>query len=248
MHTGLDFSILDSVESTNNYAMQQVHAGMAKHGMAWFAREQTAGKGQMGKSWQSEPGQNIAMSIVLKPEMFKNAGQIQLIFEMAMACRSFMEIHSKQKIKIKWPNDIYWNDRKAGGILIESIMGTGETDHWKWAVVGVGMNINQTVFDPLLPNPVSLKQITGKEYDPIELAKELGNHLLNGVDQLCYKTKDRLLIEYQQHLFRLNEKVKLRKDNAVFETVIKGVNLKGQLMVEDVMERVFDFGEVEWIL
>ena len=202
MNTVLDFSILDSVESTNNYAMQQVHAGMAKHGMAWFAMNQTSGKGQMGKSWLSEPG----------------------------------------------PNDIYWNDRKAGGILIESIMGTGESDNWKWAVVGIGMNINQTAFDPSLPNPVSLKQITGKEFALIDLAKELCSNLLICVEALNQKTKEELLSEYHQHLYKLNEKVKLKKDNAVFEGVIKGVNLKGQLVVQHALEDAFDFGEIEWVL
>lgn len=228
--------------------MQQVHAGMAKHGMAWFAMEQTAGKGQMGKSWQTERGQNIAMSLVLKPERFKNAGQVQLILAVAVACKNFFEFYAGQKIQIKWPNDIYWNDRKAGGILIESIMGTGDSDNWRWAVVGIGMNINQTVFDPQLPNPVSLKQITGKEFDLIPLAKELGKKILDSVDQLNHKTKDAILGEYLQDLYQLNEKVRLKKGNILFETVVKGVNLNGQLIVQDTMERLFDFGEIEWIL
>ena len=248
MNTVLDFSILDSVESTNNYAMQQVHAGMAKHGMAWFAMNQTSGKGQMGKSWLSEPGQNIAMSLVLKPERFKNSGQIQLILAVALTCKKFLEKHLGAEIKIKWPNDIYWNDRKAGGILIESIMGTGESDNWKWAVVGIGMNINQTAFDPSLPNPVSLKQITGKEFALIDLAKELCSNLLICVEALNQKTKEELLSEYHQHLYKLNEKVKLKKDNAVFEGVIKGVNVKGQLVVQHALEDAFDFGEIEWVL
>jgi BirA family transcriptional regulator, biotin operon repressor / biotin---[acetyl-CoA-carboxylase] ligase len=166
----------------------------------------------------------------------------------AMACQKFLENYCGEQIKIKWPNDIYCNDRKAGGILIESIMGSGSKDNWKWAVIGIGMNINQTHFDAALPNPVSLKQITGKEHDIIELAKELCDVILYAVDAFQQNKTEELFMQYQQQLYKLNEKVRLKKENAVFETTIKGVNLQGQLLVEDVMERAFNFGEVEWIL
>ena len=83
--------------------------------------------------------------------------------------------YAGDETKIKWPNDLYWQDRKAGGILIESIVRSRESGvgSWEWAIIGIGININQTTFPDDLPNPVSLKQITGKNFDPVELAKEL---------------------------------------------------------------------------
>src|SRR3954470_11214345 len=80
------FKILDKVDSTNNYAMAQVHAGLAKHGMACFAREQAAGKGQRGRQWDSEPGKNIALSLVLQPDLLKISQGFYLSATVALAC------------------------------------------------------------------------------------------------------------------------------------------------------------------
>jgi BirA family biotin operon repressor/biotin-[acetyl-CoA-carboxylase] ligase len=119
--------------------MQQVHAGMAKHGMAYMALTQTAGKGQRGKTWDSAPGQNIAMSLVLEPKSIQLSQQFCLNMAIASCCRSFFDQYAGGNTLIKWPNDIYWNDRKAGGILIESVIAASASDNWKWAVVGIGI-------------------------------------------------------------------------------------------------------------
>ena len=164
------FNILDTVDSTNNYAMAKVHAGMARHGMVWFTREQTAGKGQRGKSWKSDKGKNIAMSLVLEPGRLQINDQFHLSAAVAISCFEFFAAFAGEETKIKWPNDLFWRDRKAGGILIENVL---QGKIWKWAVVGIGLNINQTKFDKSILNPVSLKQITGKTFDIIELGKSL---------------------------------------------------------------------------
>ena len=108
------FHLLDSVDSTNNYAMAKVHAGMASHGMAWFANEQTKGKGQRSKGWQAEPGKNIILSIVLKPLPIFRAQPFYLISLIALACAEFLEQNSSQNISIKWPNDLYWREERQG--------------------------------------------------------------------------------------------------------------------------------------
>jgi BirA family transcriptional regulator, biotin operon repressor / biotin---[acetyl-CoA-carboxylase] ligase len=239
------FKILDSVDSTNNYAMALVREGMAKHGMAIVAKEQTAGKGQRGKNWHAKPGQNIAMSVVLKTDKLRADEQFYLSMLVALAANDFLKKYAGKETTIKWPNDLYWRDRKAGGILIETVFkGTG----WKWAVVGIGININQTQFPKALPNPVSLQQITHKEYDIIELAEVLYNMVLKRIATITEKPADKVAKEYSKHLYKLNEVVKLKKANAVFKSTIKGVSLQGQLHTFDIMERQFDFGEVEWIL
>ena len=244
MATDPFFKLIDRVDSTNNYAMEQAHAGLATHGMAWFAHEQTAGKGQREKTWEAAPGKNIALSVVLEPGQLKVAGQFYLSAAMALACFEFFSGYAGTATKIKWPNDIYWRDRKAGGILIENVfLGT----MWKYAVVGIGININQVRFDSNLKNPVSLKQITGKEFDPLALAKELYAVLMKRAEMLDSTNFKKTIQEYNQHLYRVNEKVRLKKENMVFETMVNGVNNKGQLITKDTIERYFNFGEVEWL-
>lgn len=237
--------ILDSVDSTNNYAMASIHAGMASHGMAWFAHEQTHGKGQRGRNWDTARRQNIAISIIIDPLGLNTSHQFALSMAVAEACYSFFSAYSGPGCSIKWPNDLYFNDRKAAGILIENIF---QGPDWKWAIVGIGVNINQVHFNAQLKNPVSLKQITGKIYDTEALAAELHRQVLHRSDDIRNNRNDALLEQYNTHLYKRGEKVRLRKGNMVFETTITGVNALGCLLTYDSIERQFDFGEVEWIL
>ena len=142
---------LFSVDSTNNYALGLLRPSHlterqenVKHGWAVFSHEQFAGKGQRGKDWLSKTGENIHLSIIIEPKCLHLQHQFVLIAITALVVRSVFEKYAQSDILIKWPNDIYFQDRKAGGILIENIISGTE---WKWAVVGVGLNINQTGFD-----------------------------------------------------------------------------------------------------
>lgn len=225
----------------------------ASHGMAIFALEQTAGRGQRGKSWQTEPGSNIILSLILKPQPFTLQDQFMLSLTIALGVRSFFARYAgEEDTKIKWPNDLYWRDRKAGGILIESVVGNNESKSgkaaWKWAIAGVGININQVNFPADLPNPVSLKQITGKSFDTLVLAKELCHELNNWLERATAGDWSLLLSEYNRHLYKLNASVKFRKGNRVFEGVVKSVTLRGGLRVCHAMEEEFAFGEIEWII
>ena len=238
-------TIIDSVDSTNNYAMRLIKAGLAEAGSAFFAMEQTHGKGRQNKDWITEKGQNILLSIVIVPAFLKLARQFDLSVAVSLACVDFLKKYTED-IAVKWPNDIFWNDRKAGGILIENVI---QGSDWKWSVIGIGININQTKFT--MKNnflPVSLKQITGKDFDIITLAKELKKSVMKRYEALENSfTFKAILAEYNEHLFGFNKKVKLKKDNAVFETTIIGVSLKGRLITADTIEREFNFNEVEWL-
>jgi BirA family transcriptional regulator, biotin operon repressor / biotin---[acetyl-CoA-carboxylase] ligase len=238
------FSILDSVESTNNYAMAQVHAGLATNGLAWFAKEQWAGKGQRGKAWKSAVGENIILSVAIKPNKLFTSKPFYFSSLVASVCRAFFAEIADEEIKIKWPNDIYFNDRKAGGILIENIL---KGKDWQWAIIGIGLNINETDFDEDIDNATSLKIITKNNYDPIALAKELHFSLLDELSQITEQRLPLHLNNLNNHLYKKNELVHLKKDNAVFKTTIVAVNEYGQLLTEDVIERTFDVGEVEWV-
>ncbi len=242
---GKPFTELAAVDSTNNYAMAAAQKGAAKWGEAWFAHEQIKGKGSRGKSWKSTAGENIILSVLLEPGNDLLPSQsFYLTAAVALAARDLFHQYAKEEVTIKWPNDIYWRDRKAAGILIEN---TFRGNHWQWSVAGIGMNINQTFFDAALPNPVSLKQVTGKTYDAVALAKELCICLQHRYEQL-QKDKESILKDYNDVLYKRNETVRLKRGNAVFSAVIQHVAASGLLQVEDGLGSQFTFGEIEWVL
>lgn len=258
---GIPFIELQSVDSTNKYAMTLVHEGIAQHGYTVLSHEQTAGTGQRGKKW-STGKDNLAISIIANPYPLRPSEAFQLIVCTAIAVYDFFYKYAGIDTKIKWPNDIYWCDRKAGGILIENIIRSPESGvlsresgvqspelgEWKWTVIGIGININQTTFSKDLPNPVSLRQVTGKNYDVVSLAKELCEILDEYFIDLKSGEFKKYFNRYQQVLYKKDEKVKLKKGSRVFEATIKSVSESGQIIVQHAMEERFEFGEVEWII
>ena len=175
---------LPSIDSTNIYAMEQIKAGKAISGSCYNTPFQTHGKGQHGRVWESEKGQNLLCSYVLELKSLnpsKNWGpedQKGLSAAVAIGAKAFFGAHAGDETLIKLPNDIYWRDRKAGGILIENSLRGSE---WTWAVIGIGFNINQTSFSPDAPNPVSLRQITGRQWEIARLQTELSEALTRSI-------------------------------------------------------------------
>lgn len=242
---GEPFFELSEVDSTNNYAMRQVQSQMAGHGATWFAWFQNAGKGQRGKEWKGERGQNIMISFVVEPGFIDVDNQFILTVTVALACYDLFNCYAISHTTIKWPNDIYWKDRKAGGILIENLV-AGK--NWRFSIIGTGININQTLFPDNLPNPVSLKQITGITFDVINLAKQLCKKLDNRWKQLKDKKYDVLLNEYNGYLYKAGQKVTFKKDNLEFDAIVNSVNKKGDLIVSSGKgeKSTFSFGSITW--
>lgn len=252
---GSPFIEIQSVDSTNNYARKQIgpvsqpgNQDEPPYGAAFFAHEQTAGRGQRERSWVSEKGANIAMSIVMDPRPLLISRQFHLNACVAVSVQEFFIKYAGETTSIKWPNDIYWQDRKAGGILIESGVRSLESGvkKWDWAIVGIGININQTDFPDWLPNPVSLKQITGKDLDPVTLAKELCSCLDKNYRQLIAEGFQDIFTTYNATLYKRDQQQRFKKENRVFEAIIKGVSPDGKLIVSHGIEEEFDFGEIEW--
>jgi len=240
---GVPFIQLTSVDSTNNYAMAQIHNGLAQHGSTWFARLQTAGKGQRGKHWNAAEGLNIMQTTVLSATAFHISNPFVVSVIAANACYEFFSKYAGDETSIKWPNDLYWRDRKAGGILIENVI---RGNQWLWSMVGMGININQTAFVDL-PNPVSLKQITGKVYDPVELGQELCSIFEKHYRQYRTIGFPDALQQYNDHLYKKKQLVHLKKDNVAFTCTIQSVTEIGELLVADSSWDKFAFGEVEWV-
>jgi BirA family biotin operon repressor/biotin-[acetyl-CoA-carboxylase] ligase len=240
------------VDSSNNYAMGKVHAGTVSHGAVFFAREQWAGKGQRGKTWLSSPGENIMMSVVLEPVFLPITEQFRLSAAIALSGHDLISRYTgREQLTIKWPNDLYWRDRKAGGLLIENSF---RGNKWLFAVAGIGINVNQLQFPDSLHNPVSLARITDRRFDAVELAKELCTCIeyrfgqLRAEMQIKNPGASSLLEEYNARLYKRGRTVSLKKDGELFETLILGVSATGELRTRDIMERHFKFGEVEWVI
>jgi len=240
---GNPFIELQQVDSTNNYATALAHAGMAQSGTTVLAHHQTKGKGQRTKAWETAAGQNITLSTILQPQGLILSEAFLLSMAVAAGVQRFYNRYVPEDVTIKWPNDLYWRDRKAGGILIENIL-TGTT--WKYAIIGIGININQTDFGELGLRATSLKQITGKNYDIVALAKELCASVEMAINQMLID-KQAIGEVYHQVLYKRFEKVKLRKDARVFETIIQGVSREGELITGGAVEERFAVGEVEWV-
>lgn len=243
---GSPFIELQCVDSTNNYALEQIHAGLAQAGTGFFAYEQTKGKGQRNKAWLTEKGSNIIISLLIEPHGLKVIQQFQLSACIAISVFELFAKYAGDETRIKWPNDIYWRDRKAGGILIENVLSS--SGKWQWAVAGMGININQTGFPDGLLNPVSLKQITGKTFDPVILAKELCIIINDNYYNLINEGFTSIIEMYNKVLYKKDQFVKLKKSNRVFEARILGVNSAGQLMTTHAMDENFDFDEIEWVI
>ena len=240
---GFPFIELRKVESTNNYAMGLIHAGMAQHGTAVFAHEQTKGKGQRNKQWLSAPSKNIILTLIVDPFGLDVCKGFLLSMAVANGVHNFFESHAAEGIKIKWPNDLYSCDRKAGGILIENVI---RGNRWMHAVIGIGLNINQTDFGGF-SKAISLKQITGKTYDLVIMAKELLVFLDRSFQELINNPAD-IPRYYHNHLYKLNEKVQLKERDSIIEGTLKGVSPDGMLVVKhQEQEKFFKVGEVEWL-
>jgi BirA family biotin operon repressor/biotin-[acetyl-CoA-carboxylase] ligase len=240
---------LNEVDSTNNYAMGWINnKALPKghepvtNGSAVLAYHQTAGKGQRGKNWQSPEGESMSLSIILKPEFLSASQNFSLLSAVAVAAVEVLQSITGEETMIKWPNDLYWQKRKLGGILIENIV---KGNQYNWVVAGIGVNVLQKQFPDFLENPVSIRQITGKEINIKTLALQFQESVVKAVARL---QQDPLAFfeVYNHLLFCRNQKVKLKQGSRVFETEIKGVNALGELLTGDDGLTTFRFGEVEW--
>lgn len=242
---GKRFIELLSVDSTNNYAMRLVQNGEAKHGDAFFAFEQTAGRGQFDKKWLSEKGENIILSIVLNTSELHMHQQPSLGMIAALSVQRLFNNFTDEEIKIKWPNDIYCRDRKAAGILIENIV---RGQQWQFAVAGFGINVNQTLFPADLKNPVSLKLITEQNFDCVLLAKQLCNIFEHYLYQLYSGNDAEILNSYNAALYKQNEVSKFKQGSRIFSGVIRHVDAYGKIIIDNGIEQAFETGQLELVL
>jgi BirA family biotin operon repressor/biotin-[acetyl-CoA-carboxylase] ligase len=243
-HFGDPLVILSSVESTNNHAMKRLKGGKIAHGTTFFALEQTQGKGQRAKRWESKKGENITMSVVADCKNLQIQYQNQLSIAVALACYTMLKNYAGDEVAIKWPNDLYWGDRKAGGILIENVV-LGQ--NWETAIIGIGINVNQTEFGVMDRKPVSLKQITGKQLNPIDLANEICHELEIIFSHIGNPSFNQFHEQYNTVLYKREQVVKFKEGNIQFDALVKRVTESGRLVIQQGVEREIALGEIEWM-
>jgi BirA family biotin operon repressor/biotin-[acetyl-CoA-carboxylase] ligase len=174
------------------------------HGYCISADFQTSGHGQATNRWESEDGKNLLFSLLLRPTVIPAAEQFVITELVTLAIINALQDYIRQKITIKWPNDIYVGDKKLCGILIENALCGPTIDT---CIVGIGININQELFVSDAPNPVSLKQLNGRDNDRGEILEEIYQNILNYYDYLADNwqnndIKQSLHYEYMNNLYR----------------------------------------------
>jgi BirA family biotin operon repressor/biotin-[acetyl-CoA-carboxylase] ligase len=188
------------------------------------------------------------MSLIVKPVIAPDR-QFVLSMAVALTIAKYLQTLSDQwQVAIKWPNDIYINDKKACGILIENIF---RGMNWAYSVIGIGMNVNQPFFPEELKNAISLSVASGKQFNLLEIITDIRSGLLNRLQQLKPERYDLLLKEYNQTLFRNKKETGFveRSTNRHFEAYVQEINERGQLVLlshRGIEE--YNFGELDWVL
>lgn len=218
---------LQTVDSTNNYAAQLIKQGSVQEGTVILAVHQTQGRGQAGGSWQSEEGVNLLMSAILKPDFLPADKQFYLSMCIATAIADFVERFGVQAM-IKWPNDILIRKNKVAGILIENTL---MKENLAYAIVGIGLNVNQTEFPADIPHPTSLKLETGTDINLQTLLTGFFGKLNFHINRLYKGSFAAIRLDYLNRLWRLNTWAVYADYTGEFEGRIIDVTETGELVV-----------------
>lgn len=228
---------LDAIDSTNEYLKQLSKESDLDNYTIVLAKEQTQGKGQMGSKWLSEKDKNLTMSILLKDVLLNNTELFTLNIVVSLAVINVLKDINIPNVSIKWPNDIMSDSKKLAGILIENSL---KLDRKVIAVVGIGLNLNQTNFE-YLPQATSLKCITGEVYDIESIAIQIRNALKNNLELIGHGSS-LLWDAYHKYLYKLNYPSAFEDiQGNRFMGIIQKVNVNGKLEVLLEDEKVKDY-------
>lgn len=237
---------LDEVDSTNNYLKNIVHEQHPEEGSVVIADFQAAGRGQMGNGWVSDKGKNLLLSLLIYPGNLLANEQFIISRIASLAVKNCLD-QFVDDIRIKWPNDIYWKDKKIAGMLIENDV---QGRYIQNSIIGIGININQDEFPEDLPNPVSLKQITGIDNDLSNIADIFVREFFHIYREYQDGKSVQIEDEYMLDLYRINDYYWFSDKNGSFKAKISEVMPTGHLVLETMNEgelRQYAFKEVSFI-
>lgn len=237
---------LDEVDSTNNILSAKYLNRNLPEGSAVVALSQSKGRGLGQNKWHSEPGKNLTCSFVLYPEFLHPSKQFYIAKAVSLAVADLVGLYS-DKVSIKWPNDIYVDDKKIAGLLIENAI---ERNSIKSSVIGIGLNVNEKEFPKNLPNPVSLMNITKTRHDLEEILENLINILEYRYSLL--KNGDFGVIDenYLSQLYRYRKMSLFEVNGKRIAGSIEGVEPTGELIFKNEKSEILHFGykEIEYVI
>jgi len=247
LFTGKLIKYLPSCHSTNDVAVQMIQSEhVVFEGTVIITDNQTAGRGQRGNVWEANAGENLTFSLILKPSFLKASDQFQLNVAISLGVLDFLREFIDADLSVKWSNDIYHENKKMGGILIENSLQGYQIGH---SIIGIGLNINQTKFDNL--SATSLRNITQNplKYDLSEMLKKLLENLEMNYLKIKNNGYEFLKTKYLANLFRFQEYHYYRSNGQQFTGKIVGIDETGKLGIETGGNVIyFDFKEVQFVI
>ncbi len=232
----------DQLESTNDTLRDLVEKKTAHHGAIVTAKFQTKGRGQIANIWESDDDKNLLLSLYVTPPKILAAEQVFLNLFACLAVFDFVNKEFPDRTKIKWPNDIYVNDKKVAGILIENNI---QGNSVKSSIIGIGININQSNFS--VPNALSFHQISSHEYNLVELLYKLVECFNFRLEELYLQLQNKLLGDYLNVMYRKGFKANYRANGLLFEGEIIGIDNIGRLkLLVDGEIKLFSFKEISY--
>ncbi len=234
---------LDATGSTNPYLKDLLKSSPLRDYTVVMAKSQLKGRGQMGASWQSEPGKNLTVSILKKFDAMSTTHQFNLNIGVSLALYDVLKALHIPDLAVKWPNDIMSGGNKICGILIENILKGKQIQN---SIIGIGLNVNQVSFENL-EKAASLKSLTGRFFDLEELLSDLLERLRFYLGDIETKTVKQLIPSYEKLMFRKDKPSTFaNKQNQRFMGFIRGVSNEGRLVIEleDKILKEFNLKEV----
>ncbi len=237
---------LNQTVSTNSYIKELLHAGVDLPELTLVDAEfQTGGRGQVGNTWESHNGENLLFSILCHPSEVKADRQFVLSQAIALSVQQTL-LQFVDDVIIKWPNDIYWQNKKICGILIEcTLRGTTVND----CIIGVGLNVNQKSFESDAPNPISLAQIVGLTFNRKTLLDAIIENFCQYYDKVLQG--EDISDEYKRNLYRRKGWHQYEEpDGEMFEAEFVDVMPSGHLVLKDINENIreYEFKEVKFVI
>jgi BirA family transcriptional regulator, biotin operon repressor / biotin---[acetyl-CoA-carboxylase] ligase len=247
LFTGKLIKYLPSCHSTNDIAAQMIQSeDKVFEGTVIITDNQTAGRGQRGNTWEASGGQNLTFSLILKPNFLKASDQFQLNVAISMGVFDFLNDFIDGGLSVKWSNDIYFEDQKMGGILIENTL---QGYNIGYSIIGIGLNINQIEFQN--SKATSLRKITcnPQQFDLSEMLKCLLENIEKNYLRIKNNDYEPLKFRYLNNMYRFQEWHYFRKNGQQFLGQIIGIDPTGKLAIEtEGMVLYFDFKEVEFVI
>lgn len=236
-----------SLASTNAYALNMLSKSNPSEGTVISTDNQSDGRGQIGSKWESAAGKNLTLSFIFRPHFLPIRQQFLLNQAVALAVRDCVHHYITSIVKVKWSNDIYIKDNKVAGILIQNMLSGSKIQA---TIVGIGLNVNQTIFITQPPNPTSLQLESGKSFDLEDIKTILYHYLEARYLQLRNGQYNQIQQDYLEQLYRyLEPALYERPDGTIFNAKILGLSPIGKLiLLSSKGEEEFGLKEVKFII